>query len=159
MSVPLEQFVRQLEDSGILAGETLKDFLPPHKAPGDAAELARELVKQRKLSRYQAEEIYRGNGKSLVLGNYTVLDKIGAGGMGQVFKAEHRRVRRIVAIKMLPAELMRDAALVARFEREVTAAAQLNHPSIVTAFDADNARPASTKSCARECARNAGGMR
>lgn len=139
MAVPLEQFVRQLEDSGILAGDTLKSFLPPNKAPSDGAELARELVRQKKLSRFQAEEIYRGNGKSLVLGNYTVLDKIGAGGMGEVFKAEHRRMRRIVAIKILPAGLMRDPAVVARFEREVRAAAQLNHPNIVTAFDADNA--------------------
>ena len=45
----------------------------------------------------------QGRAKALILGNYTILDKIGAGGMGQVFKAEHRRMERIVAIKMLPA--------------------------------------------------------
>jgi serine/threonine protein kinase len=139
MAVPLEQFVRQLEDSGILAGDTLKDFLPPRSEPKDAGELARELVRQKKLTKFQATEVYRGNGKSLVLGNYTILDKIGAGGMGQVFKAEHRRMLRIVAVKMLPPGIMQDPAVVARFEREVTAAARLNHPNIVTAFDADNA--------------------
>ena len=77
--------------------------------------------------------------KSLILGNYTILDKIGAGGMGQVFKAEHRRMHRIVAIKMLPPAVMKDAAAVARFQREVEAAAKLQHPNIVAAHDADEA--------------------
>jgi len=137
MPIPLEQFVRHLEESGILAGDTLQDFIPPKAAPQDAQELAAELVRQKKLTKFQAEEVGRGHGKSLVLGNYTILDKIGAGGMGQVFKAEHRRMHRIVAVKMLPTSLTQEAAVVARFEREVTAAAKLSHPNIVTAFDAD----------------------
>ena len=139
MPIPLEQFVKQLEDSGILAGDTLQDFIPPKATPKDAEELAKELVRKKKLTKFQAEEVYRGNGRALVLGNYTILDKIGAGGMGQVFKAEHRRMHRIVAVKMLPTGMMNDPAVVARFGREVTAAAKLNHPNIVTAFDADNA--------------------
>ena len=139
MAVPVAQFVKQLEDSGILAGDTLKDFMPPNASPKDGEELARELVRKKKLTKFQAEEVYRGKGKALVLGNYTILDKIGAGGMGQVFKAEHRRMHRIVAVKMLPTGMMKNPAVVARFEREVTAAAKLNHPNIVTAFDADNA--------------------
>jgi len=139
MAVPLEQFVKQLEDSGILAGDTLKDFIPPKASPKDAEELARELVRKKKLTKFQAEEVYRGKGKSLTLGNYVLMEKIGAGGMGQVFMARHRRMHRIVAVKMLPAGMMKNPAVVARFEREVTAAAKLNHPNIVTAFDADNA--------------------
>ncbi len=139
MAVPLAQFVKHLEDSGILAGDTLQDFLPPKASPENAEDLARELVRQKKLTKFQAEEAYKGKAKSLVLGNYTILDTIGAGGMGQVFKAQHRRMKRIVAIKMLPTGMMKNPALVARFEREVTAAAKLNHPNIVTAYDADNA--------------------
>ena len=57
MPVPLEQFVKHLEDSGILAGDTLKDFLPPKASPKDAEELARELVRQKKLTKFQAEEV------------------------------------------------------------------------------------------------------
>ncbi len=53
-------------------------------------------------------------------------------GMGQVFKAQHRRMERIVAIKMLPRHVMRDPATVARFEREVKAAAKLRHASGLT---------------------------
>ena len=59
--------------------------------------------------------------------------------MGQVFKAEHRRMNRIVAIKMLPPAMTKDAAAVARFQREVEAAAKLRHPNIVAADDADEA--------------------
>ena len=139
MPLSVERFVEQLADSGVLASDTIQDFLPPRRHPKDAEELARDLVRQNKLTKFQVAEISRGKGKSLVLGNYTILDRIGAGGMGQVFKAEHRRMKRIVAVKMLPVNLMKDPAVVARFEREVTAAAKLNHPNIVTAFDADNA--------------------
>jgi serine/threonine protein kinase len=140
MPVPLEQFVDQLRASGVLADDTLTDFLPPKSAPQDAEALARELVRQKKLTRFQAEEIYRGKGKSLVLGNYLLLEPIGAGGMGQVFKARHRRMDRLVAVKLLPAALTKDSAAVARFEREVKAAARLRHPNIVAADDADQAR-------------------
>jgi formylglycine-generating enzyme required for sulfatase activity/serine/threonine protein kinase len=137
MAVPLEKFVKQLEDSGILAGDTLKDFLPPKSEPKDAETLARELVRNKKLTKFQVEEISRGKGKSLVLGNYVLMEKIGAGGMGQVFKAEHRRMKRMVAIKLLPPAMTKDKAAIARFEREVEAAAKLRHANIVAADDAD----------------------
>jgi len=52
MPVPLEQFVKHLEDSGILAGDTLKDFLPPKGEPKDSEELVRELVRQKKLTKF-----------------------------------------------------------------------------------------------------------
>src|SRR5579864_2618315 len=139
MAIPLEQFVKHLEDSGILASDTLGDFLPPKASPRDAEDLARELVRHKKLTKFQAEELYRGKGKSLTLGNYVLLAKIGAGGMGQVFKAEHRRMHRMVAIKLLPAAMTRDKAAIARFEREVTAAAKLRHTNIIAADDADQA--------------------
>ena len=117
MPVSLDQFVMQLADSGILAGDTLKDFLPPKANLKDAEELAKELVRKKKLTKYQAEEVYKGKGKSLTLGNYVLMEKIGAGGMGQVFKAEHRRMKRIVAVKLLPPGMLKNPAVVARFER------------------------------------------
>jgi serine/threonine protein kinase/Leucine-rich repeat (LRR) protein len=140
MAVDLEKFVKQLEDSGIIAAETLKDFIPPKANPKNAEDLARELVQKKKLTKFQASEAYQGKAKSLVLGNYTILDKIGAGGMGQVFKAEHRRLKRVVAIKMLPPAVTKDKAAVARFQREVEAAAKLRHPNVVATDDADEAK-------------------
>ena len=139
MAIALEQFVKQLQDSGVLAPGKLESFVPPKAHPKDVQELARQLVQQKHLTKFQAQEIYLGRAKSLLLGNYTLLDKIGAGGMGQVFKAEHRRMKRLVAIKTLPKAVTKDAAAVARFEREVEAAAKLEHSNIVTAYDADQA--------------------
>src|SRR4051794_19639489 len=82
MAVPLEQFIQRLQDSGIIDGSVLADFVPPKGAPRDSEELARELVRQKKLTAYQAQTIYQGQGKSLLLGNYVILDKLGQGGMG-----------------------------------------------------------------------------
>ena len=139
MAVALEQFVKQLADSGVIAPGKLENFVPPNAQPKDAQELAQQLVQSKHLTQFQAQAIYQGRAETLILGNYTILDKIGAGGMGQVFKAEHRRMERIVAIKMLAPAMTQDAAAGARFEREVRAAAKLNHPNIVTSYDADQA--------------------
>src|SRR5579871_6131015 len=135
MAVPLDDFVRQLGDSGVIPLDVLKDFIPPKADPKDADALIAELVRQRKLTTFQADEISKGNGRSLVLGNYVLMQKIGQGGMGQVFKAEHRRMKRVVAVKTLPAKTMEDPATVARFQREVEAAAKINHPNVVAALD------------------------
>ena len=112
MPVPLEQFVKHLEDSGILAGDTLKDFIPPKASPKDAEELLRELMRQKKLTKFQAEQVWQGKGRSLVLGNYLLLEKIGQGGMGQVFKAGIAVMERIVALKMLPPAMVKDQTAV-----------------------------------------------
>ncbi len=88
------------------------------------------------LTKYQSANIQAGKGRNLVYGEYVVLDKIGSGGMGQVFKAEHRRMKRIVALKLLPPASMRSPDAINRFQREAQAAARLIHPNIVTAFDA-----------------------
>jgi serine/threonine-protein kinase len=137
MPVALSDFVKNLEDSGIVSPSKLQNFLPPMAAPKDAQELAKQLVRSKALTRYQAQEVYLGRAQGLIPGSYTILDKIGAGGMGQVFKAQHRRMDRVVAIKILPAAMTKDAAAAARFEREVRAAARLNHPNIVIAHDSD----------------------
>jgi serine/threonine protein kinase/CheY-like chemotaxis protein len=71
------------------------------------------------------------------VGNYDVLDRLGAGGMGTVFKARHRRMKRIVALKILPQSLARNPTFVQRFQREVETIARLVHPNIVMAYDAD----------------------
>ena len=85
---------------------------------------------------FQASELLSGSGTPLVLGDYVMLAKIGAGGMGQVFKAQHRHMERLVAIKLLPPAMTKDEAAVKRFQREVEAAAKLSHPNIVHAHDA-----------------------
>ncbi|MCE9608354.1 MAG: protein kinase, partial [Planctomycetia bacterium] len=139
MAIALETVVKQLEDSGIVAPGKLENFVPPKASPTSVEALVAELVKEHHLTKFQAAQVAAGKSKSLILGEYTILDKIGAGGMGQVFKALHRRMDRPVAIKMLPPAMMKDAAAIARFEREVRAAAKLRHPNIVAADDAGQA--------------------
>jgi hypothetical protein len=70
-----------------------------------------------------------------VLGNYEILDKLGEGGMGEVWRARDRRLQRLVALKILPREVAGDAARRTRFEQEARALGALNHPNIVAIYD------------------------
>jgi serine/threonine protein kinase len=137
--VDLEQFVHSVVEIGLLEAGEVREFLgrlPQRERPTHAEDLARELVRARRLSDYQAGAILQGKTKGLVIGNYLVLDKLGAGGMGMVFKAEHRLMKRVVALKLLPPSFTRDESFVHRFRREAEAAARLSHPNIVAALDA-----------------------
>lgn len=139
MAASLEQFSRQLVDSGVLAEQDLKAFLdklPDTEKPADGEQLAKRLVKEKKISAYQAQVVYSGKGKTLTMGSYFILDKLGQGGMGMVLKAEHRMMKRLVAIKVLSPSITKTKELSLRFQREVEAAARLTHPNIVGAFDA-----------------------
>jgi len=141
VSISIDDFAERLSSLGLITSaeaESLVIEIPPGRRNQDAGEFARELVRQGKLTRYQAAAIYQDKADTLVLGNYLILDKLGAGGMGQVFRARHRRMERVVALKVLSKKAFSPTA-VARFQREVKAAARLTHPNIVTAHDADEA--------------------
>jgi serine/threonine protein kinase len=139
MSATVGRFLKHLSDSGVLALDEVKALqgkVPAANLNDDAKEFALELVRQSKLTPFQANAIYNGKLNGLILDDYVILDRIGAGGMGMVFKAEHRRMKRLVAIKVLSNDAMKEPENLRRFHREVQAAAKLTHPNIVAAHDA-----------------------
>jgi eukaryotic-like serine/threonine-protein kinase len=98
--------------------------------------LARELIQRNLLTPYQANQLLTGKGDSLLLGPHLILDRLGEGGMGKVYKARHQKLGRVVAIKVIHPARVTNPVAVKRFYREIEAVAKLSHPNIVWAFDA-----------------------
>jgi serine/threonine protein kinase len=130
-------FLANLRQSKLLTEAQLADAVRRLPATDRGSTLARALVEQELLTRFQAERLLAGRNTGFLLGQYRILDQLGRGGMGRVFKAEHRTMKRVVALKVLAAKLLQSERARALFLREVQAAAQLVHPNVVTAFDAN----------------------
>ncbi len=132
------EFAAALIDIGLIDVAALERY-----AAGSAdgvLGLSRALVKAGYLTPYQAAALYQNKSRGLLIGNYLILDKVGQGGMGMVFKARHRKLGRLGALKILPPSFTRDRGAVMRFRREFEAAAGLKHVNVVAAFEADEDR-------------------
>jgi serine/threonine-protein kinase len=104
---------------------------------GRPSQLLKRLIADGHLTRFQADQLAEGRWRGFSIGGYTLLDRLGGGGMGQVYLAEHVARGRPVAIKMLTAELVDDDVARRRFAREARAAVALAHPNIVCVYDFD----------------------
>ncbi len=129
-----------LRESQLLEPAQLDELakLPEARDP-DPRALGRILLQRRLLTRFQINYLAQGKAKELSVGRFLLLDKLGDGGMGQVYKAKDRRMGRVVALKVMRKEKLANADSVKRFHQEVQAASQLNHPNIVVAYDFDQA--------------------
>jgi serine/threonine protein kinase len=125
------EFLAVLEQSKILDPDRVAALradaeLPPHAGP-----VAERLVQDGTLTRFQAKQLLAGKYRGLVFGPYLLLDQVGKGGMGTVYLAEHAKLKRKVAIKVLARDLAENKIAVERFQREARAASALCHPNIV----------------------------
>lgn len=138
MAEPHTQILDELAKSGILTADEVRTLAPDLAEQAPEA-IAESLAAKNLLTSFQAKALLDGNIQNLVLDDYILLDKLGEGGMGVVYKARHRRMDRLVALKVLPPAAMQSAEAIKRFHREVQAVAKLSHPNIVAAYDAREA--------------------
>ena len=105
--------------------------------PSESRALARHLVQDNVLTEYQVKRFLSGKSHGLIVGKYVILDRIGSGSMGRVYKAHHQLMGRVVALKIIAPEIVTNDRVVARFHREMRLVGRLDHPNVVRAFDAD----------------------
>jgi serine/threonine-protein kinase len=133
-------FLDCLRETRLLEATQLDEAGKSPLARGDdPAPLARDLVQRQWLTPFQVNQVLQGRGKELVLGPYQLLDRLGEGGMGQVYKACHATMKRTVALKIIRKDRLANPQAVQRFYQEVQIAAKLSHPNIVLAYDAGQA--------------------
>jgi serine/threonine protein kinase len=132
------ELVQVLKGCRVLRDEELReiDANPPSEEV-TALDFMKNLHRRRLVTLYQAHKILAGRQEELVVGPYIIVNKIGEGGMGKVYRATHRILNRDVALKILRQTLLKNETAVKRFQREVKSAAALSHPNIVRVYDAD----------------------
>lgn len=129
--------MRTLKTVGLLTSPRIEELeREVRDGAGEARTLARDLLSRDWLTAYQVNQLFLGRAQDLVIGPYRVLERLGEGGAGQVFKARHLAMDRIVALKIIRRELLSEAEVVSRFYREIAVVGQLSHPNIVHAYDA-----------------------
>jgi response regulator RpfG family c-di-GMP phosphodiesterase/tRNA A-37 threonylcarbamoyl transferase component Bud32 len=133
-------FLDQVLALQLVGGATVERFLiaaGPHLADYSTADLmASALVQAGLMTAYQVDRVQAGTTHGLVLGNYRVLERLGAGAMAVVFLAEHVLLKRRAAVKILPVDEDCPAAVIERFCSEMHVLAELDHPHVVRALDA-----------------------
>jgi serine/threonine-protein kinase len=132
------EFLARLQQSQLLSRAEIEAVERELSSSGIDQVLQRLLAEER-CTGYQANILQGRTNDPLQLGAYLLLEEIGQGGMGRVFKARHRVMNRLVALKLIRPDLLTSADAVVRFRREVQAAARVAHPNIVMAHDAGEA--------------------
>ncbi len=137
-----DELIKLIRKSGMVDEPKLDAYLEKLRLASvvihdDVRKLAGAMVKDGLITYFQAEQFLLGKWRGFTIGKYKLLERIGFGGMGQVFLCEHMYMRRRVAIKVLPPAKAEEPASLGRFYREARAAAALDHPNIVRTHDID----------------------
>ncbi len=141
-SATTDTFIEVVKKSGLISETRLQDRVAEieaeHQEPLEKLALARALIASEDLTTWQAEKLVAGKHKGFFLGKYKLLKLLGRGGMSSVYLAEHSVMKRRCAIKVLPASRVNDSSYLGRFHLEAQAAATLDNPHIVRAYDVDH---------------------
>jgi len=133
----IDAFLEIVRKSKQVDPDRLEAYLRQHSQvmPNSPRKLAAALVRAGVLTIFQAEQFLLGKHKGFYLAGYRIVERIGIGGTGTVYLAEHALMKRRVAIKVLPTPLANDPVTRQRFLREAQVAGQLQHPNVVQVLD------------------------
>ncbi len=139
-NISVEKFLECVKRSELVDDDRLTQALAALKdsdpaALQDAERLAAKLTEAKLLTKWQCENLLLGKSSGFKLGQYKLLGLLGTGGMSSVYLAEHAQLKVRRAIKVLPVSRVNDSSYLERFLQEAQAAARLNHPNIVQAYD------------------------
>ena len=130
------EFLDLVRRSELVPDEKWRDDFAPSGASVDT--VAQAMIAAGAITRFQAKQLKAGRYKRFeIAGKYRLLELLGVGGMGAVYLCEHKFMKRLVALKVLPVEKLSDPTALMRFYREARAVAALDHPNIVRAYDID----------------------
>lgn len=137
-SIDSEHVLQRLSETKLVDDDSLSSIRDrcSEEQLGNGGALLLRMVSEKVLTNYQALALCYPDMGPLILGSYVIRDELGEGGMGKVYRAYHQRMKREVALKVLPPRLTGNPDALRRFEREVEVAAQLSHPNVVSAYDA-----------------------
>ncbi len=131
----VQDFLPLIEKSNLLLPEQVAEVRTwPEQEPKT---LAARMVTAGWITRWQSHQLLAGRSQQFFLGKYKLLELIGQGGMGSVYKAVRPGVGRIVALKVMSRQVLKQPKAVTRFLREIRSAAAVDHPNLVRAYDAD----------------------
>ena len=141
LKLTAESFLTGIKQSGLAEPDSIDTLVKTLRGEGvdiaNSAALADALVSKGVITPWQSEKLLQGKFKGFILGRYKLQNLLGKGEMSSIYLAEHTRMKRLCAIKVLPANKVRDTSYLGRFHREAQAVASLDHPNIVRAYDVD----------------------
>ncbi|MDB5339804.1 MAG: serine/threonine protein kinase [Planctomycetaceae bacterium] len=135
MSLTYQELTELLTHVGVISRDDLTlmvNQISPDSTCPDISLVTNQLLRYGKITAYQQQLLLEG--RSLEMGNYLILDSIGQGGMGLVYKARHQQMDRVVALKVIHNKS--SLAANERFQREIKVVASIKHPNVVAAYDA-----------------------
>ena len=134
---PAQLIIQALRECGSFSEESLTQAATVCQALSDPTSVAQYLYNAQFFTLYQAGKFVKGRHTDLFFGKYFIQEKVGEGGMGRVYRAINLETKQVVALKIVRQALLKNSAVMQRYQREVNAVSALNHPNIVKLYEAN----------------------